>query len=69
MSDDELPDIEIEPTRAPTRKVTAAGVGGAAATIVVIGIQMFTGAEIPMGLEAALATVFAFGAGYMTSED
>lgn len=51
---------------APVRKVTAAGVGGAAATVAVIVLQMATGTEVPVGLEGALATLFAFVAGYIT---
>lgn len=52
----------------PTRKITAVGLGGALATLLV-GIATWLGApDPPAGLEAAFATVFAFGAGYLTDE-
>lgn len=52
----------------PTRKVTAAGLGGAVAAVVV-GVAVWLGApDPPVGLEAAIATVAAFGAGWFTNE-
>lgn len=52
----------------PTRKVTAGGIGGAVATAV-IGIAVWLGApDPPVGLEAAIATVAGFAAGYFTNE-
>jgi predicted anti-sigma-YlaC factor YlaD len=54
----------------PSRKVTAAAVGGAAATVLILGAQwLFSAPDAPAGLEGALATLFAFGAGYLTRED
>jgi hypothetical protein len=48
----------------PDRKVVAAGLGGAVATIVVLGAQWLGAPEAPSGLEGAIATVVAFAAGY-----
>lgn len=48
----------------PTRKVTAAGIGGAIATIV---LALIPGTESPE-LAAAVATVCAFALGYVVSE-
>jgi hypothetical protein len=50
---------------APVPKVTAATAAASLATVVVILIQAFTGANAPVGLEGAIATLFAFAAGYM----
>lgn len=53
----------------PTRKITAVGIGGAIAAVIV-GIAVWAGApQPPAGLEAGIATVAAFAAGYLTSED
>lgn len=52
----------------PTRKVTAAGLGGAVAAVVV-GVAVWLGApDPPVGLEAGIATVAAFTAGWFTNE-
>lgn len=56
------------PTRksnAPVVKVAAAGAGGAVATIVIAIIQA-AGGDVSPDLAAAIATVVAFGAGYIT---
>lgn len=52
----------------PTRKITAAAVGGAVATIVVTVLQAVTGAQPAPGLEAAFATIATVGAGYFVKE-
>lgn len=52
------------PSRAPVAKVTAATVGAAVATAACLVASIWT--DVPTGLEGALATVFAFGAGYLT---
>lgn len=51
----------------PTRKVTAATVGGAIATLVVILLQYWHIYVAPEGA-SALATLFALGAGYWIKE-
>lgn len=48
----------------PVAKVTAAGIGGAVATLIIFGAGQF-GMEIPGEVGAAIATVVAFIAGYM----
>lgn len=53
-------------SKVPDAKVTAATAAGALATVVVIIVSAVTGADVPVGLEGALVTLFAFGAGYMT---
>jgi len=62
-----LPD---EPTssRYPTRKVTAATLGAAVATICVLTVDTLTGVTTPTGIEGALATVLAFLGGYIVRE-
>lgn len=54
----------VSPSKAPVAKVTAATAGAAAATVVCLIAGIWV--DIPTGLEGALATVFAFGAGYFT---
>lgn len=53
----------------PVPKVTAATAAAAAATLTVIVIQSLTGSDAPVGLEGALATLFAFVAGYLAPRD
>jgi hypothetical protein len=52
------------PGKAPVPKVAAATAAAALATVVVIVVQAVTKADAPVGLEGALATIFAFIAGY-----
>jgi hypothetical protein len=52
---------------APTSKVTAAGVGGAAALIVVWVLSLFH-VDVPTLVSAALTLVASFGAGYVIPE-
>ncbi len=63
-----MPDLVDQPSPAPTRKVTAAGLGAAAATLVVWALTAFAGADVPPGVEGALATVLALLAGYVVRE-
>lgn len=49
----------------PTKKVTAAGMGGAVATLVAFTLAQF-GVDLSGEAAGALTTVFAFGAGYLT---
>lgn len=55
--------------KTPVPKVAAATVAAAVATVVVIALQTLTGTEVPVGLEGALATIFAFIAGYLAPRD
>lgn len=51
----------------PTRKVTSAGVGGAAG-IVVVWAAGLAGLEVPPEVAAAIVTLLSFGLGYLTPE-
>ena len=58
---------DVAQSKAPVAKVAAATAGAAVATVICLIIDAFNGdAGIPTGLEGALATVLAFGAGYIT---
>lgn len=57
-----------QPTAVPTNKVTAATLGCALATIAVWGFEALSGVDIPLLVEAAVATVGTFGAGYLVPE-
>jgi hypothetical protein len=50
----------------PTPKVAAAGAGGAA-SIVLIWVLSLIGVTLPAEVAAAIATLLAFGAGYLKS--
>ena len=52
-------------SKVPHIKVAAAGVGGAVTTIVVSIIEA-AGGDVSPDLAAAIATIVAFGAGYLT---
>lgn len=54
------------PSHTPVPKVVAAALGAAAATLAVWLISAAANSEPPVGVEGALATLFAFAAGYMT---
>ena len=56
----------MDNSRMPVAKVTAAGLGGAVATLVIFGASLF-GFEVPGEVGAALATVLAVAAGYLKS--
>lgn len=56
-------------TAKPATKVTAAGVSGAIAAIVAWLLAEFAGVDMPAGVEAAFATVFAFVVGYMVEDE
>ena len=58
-----------QPTPMPTRKVTAGAIGGAAATVLVVVIQMIFNTEFPAGFEAAVAVILGFIASYFTKEE
>lgn len=60
-------ETENQPTPMPTRKVTAAGIGGAAATVLIWGAAQF-GLEIPAEVAAGIVALIAAAAGYMTQE-
>ncbi len=57
-----------QPTSAPTRKVSAATLGGAAAAIGAWLIQLGFGIDVPPGVEGGIATLAAFGFGYIVRE-
>lgn len=58
-----------QPTARPTDKMTATGIGGAVATVVMVVLNvLIPEMEVPMGLEAAIATIVAFTFGYLTPE-
>lgn len=58
-----------EPTSRPTRKVTAATFGGACAVLVAWLAQVGLGVVMPPGVEAALATLVAAVAGWLSNEE
>jgi hypothetical protein len=49
---------------APTPKVTAAAVGGSAATVLIYALSL-AGVTVPGEVGAAIGTLAAFGAGYL----
>lgn len=51
----------------PTKKVNAAGLGGAIAVLVIFIAQQ-VGVEIPGDVGAAIGTICAFGAGWLRPE-
>lgn len=52
----------------PTRKVTAAAIGGSVASVIV-GVAVWLGApQPPAGLEAAIGTLAAVAAAYLIRE-
>ena len=52
----------------PTRKVGAAGLGGALAIILVWAVGAFTSVVIPAEVGTAIGTVFSFAAGWLVKE-
>ena len=52
----------------PRPKVAAAGIGGAATTIVIWLLNDMAGVEVTPEVAAALATIIAFLAGYFTPQ-
>lgn len=57
-----------QPTPAPSTKLTAAAVGGAVATIIIVLTQTFFGITFPAGFEGAVAVLAAFVLGYFVKE-
>lgn len=55
------------PNPAPDPKVVAAGVGGAVTTIIIWLLVRFAGVETPPDVAAAIATLIAIAAGYLSS--
>lgn len=62
-----MSELVSQDTVAPSRKVTAALMAGAAATIIAWAAQQF-GLDVPPGIEAAFATLLAGAAGYLRKE-
>lgn len=52
----------------PTAKVTAATLAGAITTVFVWGLKQYAHVDLPGEVAAALTTIIAFAAGWMTSE-
>lgn len=52
----------------PSRKVGAAGIGGAISVLVIFTCQQF-GVEIPGDVGAAIGTVCAFGLGWLVPSE
>jgi hypothetical protein len=53
---------------APRPKVAAAGIGGAATTILIWILNDLAGVQVTPEVAAALATIIAFAAGYFTPQ-
>lgn len=53
---------------APRAKVIAATLGGAVTTIAVWVLELSTSVEVPGTVAGSIATLAAFGFGYITSE-
>jgi len=53
-------------SKKPVPKLAAAGIGGAAATLIVF-VAGQLGLEVPGDVGAAIATIVAFAAGYLRS--
>lgn len=51
----------------PQKKVAAAGIGGAATTILLFVLSQFS-VEVPGDVGAAIATVISFAAGFLKAE-
>lgn len=65
----EMNDVSYnQPSSEPTPKVQAAGLGGSIASILLWIIGSFTAVEVPAEVGAALATIIAFVAAYMTKD-
>jgi hypothetical protein len=56
-----------QPDATPTNKVAASTAAGAVSVLIVFTASLF-GLEVPPEAAAALATVLAFAAGYLTKE-
>lgn len=54
-----------QPTASPTAKVEAAGIGGAATTVLIYLVQTYTEVTLPATVAAAIVTLIAFGAAYL----
>lgn len=60
--------MPIDETNSPTRKVTAAAIGGSVASVI-ISVAVWLGAsQPPAGLEAAIGTLAAVVVAYFTSD-
>lgn len=57
-----------QPTAEPTPKVQAAGIGGAITSVLLWAVTYFAKVDVPAEVGAALATIVAFVAAYMTRD-
>lgn len=60
-----MSDTVNQPTSKPTAKVTAAGVGGLIAAVVLWGADALDAFDLPTFWDSTLAAVTAFAAGYL----
>lgn len=58
-----------QPSSAPTPKVAAAGIGGALSVILIYLVRVLLNTELPAEVAASVATVLAFGAGYLKKDE
>lgn len=52
----------------PTRKVSAAGIGGAVATVAVWVLTLATGVDVPAPVAVAIGAVCSFAGGYIVRD-
>ena len=57
-----------QPTKSPTKKISAVGVGGSAAVVIGYVSREYLGVELPMEVAMALAVVVGWASGYARRE-
>lgn len=63
-----MTELVSQESYAPTRKVTAAVVAGAAGTVIAWLLQQFAGVDVPPGVESAFGVLLAGAAAYLAKE-
>jgi len=63
-----MPDLINQPSAMPTRKVTAAALAGALATVIVGSFQAFAAVQFPPGFESALAVLVMAATGWWVKD-
>lgn len=58
-----------QPTAAPTRKVSAVGIGGAISIIFIYLVGAVFNVELPSEVASALTLIISFLSGYLVKED